>query len=308
MKTGPHSFTDAAGIEWHIEGLSRVCSDAYVDCRSADGKAITVRPVAYLAPAGLSIPADAPIPVRKHKATAKGKRDAEQLAQHALSVDERIAARIPAPHPVGCECGNCSHEHYGCLICGSKTDGCTPTQCETDMPPEQGLKAGRFVLFERIRAGEAEDAYESYVTSWDTWEEASAQCFPLPPGVALRDDETGQVWTEPREPVRATVVHSQREPYDIYIGRPGPWGNPYSHEQGTNAQHVVATREEAIEHYRLWLKARIRASEPGLIEALAALHGQRLGCWCAPQACHGDVLADAAEWAVGVLSHRDPGS
>jgi hypothetical protein len=23
------------------------------------------------------------------------------------------------------------------------------------------------------------------------------------------------------------VVHCKREPYDVYIGRPGPWGNPF---------------------------------------------------------------------------------
>jgi len=56
VKTGPHSFTDATGIEWHIEGYSRVCGAAYVDCRTEDGKALTVRPIAYLAAAGLSDP------------------------------------------------------------------------------------------------------------------------------------------------------------------------------------------------------------------------------------------------------------
>jgi hypothetical protein len=58
----------------------------------------------------------------------------------------------------------------------------------------------------------------------------------------------------------------------------------------------VATREEAIERYRRWLWERIKAGEVGLAE-LAGLHGKRLGCWCAPEACHGEVLEAAAFWA-----------
>ena len=44
------------------------------------------------------------------------------------------------------------------------------------------------------------------------------------------------------------VVHCQREEYDIYIGRPSEWGNPYTHikSEATLAKFVVRTREEAI--------------------------------------------------------------
>ena len=34
------------------------------------------------------------------------------------------------------------------------------------------------------------------------------------------------------------------------------------------------------------------------MEKLAALKGKRLGCWCAPGPCHGEVLVAAAEWAA----------
>ena len=84
----------------------------------------------------------------------------------------------------------------------------------------------------------------------------------------------------------------------IYIGRPTKWGNPYSHLPNSGAQHHVETREQAVDAYRDWLRQRVRDGEPGLIEALASLHGQRLGCYCYPEACHGDVLAEAAAWAV----------
>lgn len=32
------------------------------------------------------------------------------------------------------------------------------------------------------------------------------------------------------------VVHCKKAPYDVYIGRPGPWGNPFSHQSGTLAR------------------------------------------------------------------------
>lgn len=78
------------------------------------------------------------------------------------------------------------------------------------------------------------------------------------------------------------VVHCKKERYDVYIGRPSQWGNPY----------VIGrdgTREQVIEQYRQYL-----FNSPALIKALPSLRGKRLGCWCHPQACHGDVLAELA--------------
>ncbi|QBX38634.1 DUF4326 domain-containing protein [Brevundimonas sp. S30B] len=75
------------------------------------------------------------------------------------------------------------------------------------------------------------------------------------------------------------VVHCKREPYDVYIGRPSKWGNPF--EIGRDG-----TRGEVIEKYREHVLTR-----PDLMAALPELRGKTLGCWCAPKACHGDVLA-----------------
>lgn len=81
------------------------------------------------------------------------------------------------------------------------------------------------------------------------------------------------------------VVHCKRENHDVYIGRPSKWGNPFSHLPNTLAKFRVASREEAIRRYEMWLKA-----QPHLVAALPELRGKVLGCWCAPLACHGDVL------------------
>lgn len=94
---------------------------------------------------------------------------------------------------------------------------------------------------------------------------------------------------------RATVHHVRSAPQDaIYIGRGGRWGNPFA-----IGRH--GDRATVIERYRSWLKDEIRAGRVTR-EELAALHGHALACWCAPRACHGDVLADAAEWAARALA------
>lgn len=86
------------------------------------------------------------------------------------------------------------------------------------------------------------------------------------------------------------VVHCKRAPFDVYVGRPGPWGNPFSHQAGTLATYKLATREDSIIRHRAWFM-----SQPELVErAKRELRGKVLGCWCAPRACHGDTLAEVA--------------
>jgi hypothetical protein len=88
-----------------------------------------------------------------------------------------------------------------------------------------------------------------------------------------------------------TVVHCQKDEYDVYIGRPSKWGNPFSYLDRTLALWKTASREEAIERYEKYLKER-----PELLTAVKTeLRGKVLGCWCSPKSCHGDVLARIAD-------------
>jgi hypothetical protein len=88
------------------------------------------------------------------------------------------------------------------------------------------------------------------------------------------------------------VVHCKREKYDVYIGRPSKWGNPYSHKPETIASILVESREEAVELYREWITA---GEGQHLLLELGELKGKTLGCWCKPNACHGEVLAELSE-------------
>ena len=81
------------------------------------------------------------------------------------------------------------------------------------------------------------------------------------------------------------VVHCKKEEFDVYIGRGSVWGNPYSHREGTLAEHIVGSRSEAIQKYEEYL-----LSNEDLMRRLPELKGKVLGCWCKPKSCHGDVL------------------
>jgi len=81
------------------------------------------------------------------------------------------------------------------------------------------------------------------------------------------------------------VVNCEKDEYDVYIGRPGKWGNPF--KIGKNG-----TRKEVIEKYRKWI-----LKSPKLLKDLKELRGKVLGCWCKPKPCHGDVL-------IGLLQKR----
>lgn len=92
--------------------------------------------------------------------------------------------------------------------------------------------------------------------------------------------------------MKARVVHCKKEEFDVYIGRGSKWGNPFSHKEGTLAEHVVGSREEAIAKYEEYL-----LSNQELVDSLPELKGKVLGCWCKPKACHGDVLLKMANSA-----------
>ena len=84
-----------------------------------------------------------------------------------------------------------------------------------------------------------------------------------------------------------SVVHNKRGRYDVYIGRGGPWGNPF--QIGRDG-----TRAEVITKYRAWITSNDRVAV-ALRANVHRLRGKVLGCWCAPLPCHGDVLAELAD-------------
>lgn len=79
--------------------------------------------------------------------------------------------------------------------------------------------------------------------------------------------------------MKTKVVNLYKERFDVYIGRPSKWGNPF---------HIKKFgREECIKKYKKYLLSR-----KDLIKDLKELKGKVLGCYCKPKRCHGDVIIE----------------
>ena len=79
-----------------------------------------------------------------------------------------------------------------------------------------------------------------------------------------------------------TVVNKRHGvPFDVYIGRPSRWGNPFPLRKDE-------PRGSTISRFRQYAVARL-AREPDWLEPL---RGKVLACWCKPAACHGDVIVE----------------
>lgn len=80
----------------------------------------------------------------------------------------------------------------------------------------------------------------------------------------------------------------------IYVGRPGPFGNPF----------------ESVEEFRGWLSGEppenllemtleevftLTIKRKRILDSLKTLRGKQIACWCSlDKPCHADVLAEMA--------------
>ena len=85
------------------------------------------------------------------------------------------------------------------------------------------------------------------------------------------------------------LVNVKTDDYDVYIGRPSIWGNPFTHikNRTTRAKFTVNSRNEAIAKYREYI-----LNNPELLSKLPELEGKRLACWCGDKKCHGEILIE----------------
>lgn len=86
--------------------------------------------------------------------------------------------------------------------------------------------------------------------------------------------------------VTKVVNKTLTDKYDIYIGRGTPWGNPFAISHGDGPD-----REEVIEKYKDYFSKKIVEDE-AFRNGIIGMKGLRLACFCKPQACHGDVIAE----------------
>lgn len=88
-----------------------------------------------------------------------------------------------------------------------------------------------------------------------------------------------------------TVVHIKRtsglivQDCDVYIGRAwnmGGWNLPQS--KWHNPYTVKKYGDQALVLYENYIR------KSSLMNEIEELRDKRLGCWCAPKPCHGDIL------------------
>ena len=95
---------------------------------------------------------------------------------------------------------------------------------------------------------------------------------------------------ENKEITRKTTVINIRHTklYDVYIGRPSLFGNPFKMGPG-------CTREQSVAQFEDYFHRRVKRDLAFRV-AVASLRGKVLGCYCKQLthhvACHGDVYAD----------------
>lgn len=86
-----------------------------------------------------------------------------------------------------------------------------------------------------------------------------------------------------------TVIHQKDSATgDIYIGRPGKFGNPF--KIGTHGD-----RAEVVRRFAEWVLGSDDMKAQWIRENVHTLKGKRLVCYCAPMLCHGNILAAMAE-------------
>lgn len=84
---------------------------------------------------------------------------------------------------------------------------------------------------------------------------------------------------------------------DIYIARPSIFGNPWSHlDSNFPESKKVDTRLQAVNNYLQYFLDQYKNNNEfkeiidAMVEAHLAGEDMNLVCYCAPYACHGDII------------------
>ena len=99
-------------------------------------------------------------------------------------------------------------------------------------------------------------------------------CFSTPNIVNLHDVGSIEEWVK------------EGNGNHVYIGRGSEediWGNPHKLAEHEN------DRNQVLDLFRSYIQ-----KEDDLMKRVGDLHGKTLGCWCAPDRCHGEILHELA--------------
>ena len=86
------------------------------------------------------------------------------------------------------------------------------------------------------------------------------------------------------------VVNKYKEQYDVYIGRGSLWGNPFTIGEDGD-------RGEVIQKYKKYIWDKVKAGHI-TYNQIVALNGMKLGCFCKPKPCHGDIIVSLVKYCA----------
>lgn len=96
------------------------------------------------------------------------------------------------------------------------------------------------------------------------------------------------------------VNKTQGACFDVFVGRPSVWGNPFAVDKGklTQGRYLVKTLSEALRGY----EEHLLQNEELIEKAKKELKGKTLGCFCVNDLtgkgaiiCHAQILARVAD-------------
>ncbi len=96
---------------------------------------------------------------------------------------------------------------------------------------------------------------------------------------------------------KSKVVHCRKARFDAYIGRAfrefqgTRYGNPFHLGKDGNRYDVI------VKFANYWYAPEQKKLRE---HAVNYLTGQILGCWCAPELCHGDIIAGYVNWKANI--------
>src|SRR5437870_4928570 len=94
-----------------------------------------------------------------------------------------------------------------------------------------------------------------------------------------------------------TVGNKKHGASGIYVGRPSPLGNPFAMQGEAERAAVIRAYEDWLAEQLLDLSSRA-SREIHRLAGLARKQDLCLVCFCAPKACHADIIKRTIE-AIG---------
>ncbi|AXG09680.1 DUF4326 domain-containing protein [Haloplanus rubicundus] len=88
------------------------------------------------------------------------------------------------------------------------------------------------------------------------------------------------------EPSGTELISGRRFEPTRWVDRRSRFGNPFKLVKDGGE---VESREQSVALYEGWFRGNL-VENGEFAEAVQELYGERLGCWCLPQQCHGEVI------------------